>query len=256
MEASGYDARVSLTDVVDAGRGALELIVDCAREILRRAQVTLSPLLTGRSPAPQAVDGLATPRTQGPHEVVEATKFAAGLPRAASSLGAPPAALPRAYGVNRAVLTARDPRCLFAWWEITPVSRVEVLRSLGPEAEGVREVLRIHRGIHPSSRHVDDVLLTPGAERWYLQVEPGDRWTVEVGLRTLGGRFVCLARSNSVDSPPSEPSDDTGVRWVTVGREGVTPAAPDWSGQWVPSEPASRALESFVSRSSEALPVR
>jgi hypothetical protein len=246
-----------LTDVVGAGRGALELIVDCAREIVRRAQATLSPLLAGRPPEPPApANRLAATRAQGPHEAVEATKFAAGMPGGASSLGVPAATLPRAYGVNRAVLTARDPCCLFVWWEITPVSRVEALRSLGAEAEGVREVLRVHRGIYPSCRHVDDVMLTPGAERWYVEVEPGDTWTVEVGLRTLGGRFVSLVRSNPVDSPPAEASDDTGVRWVTVGRQGATPAAPDWSGQWVPSEPANADLESFVSRSSDALPFR
>jgi hypothetical protein len=245
-----------LTDVVGAGRGALELIVDCAREIVRRAQATLSPLLTGHQPEPPvAAARVVSAAAQGPHEAVEATKFVAGMP-GGSSLGAPAATLPRAYGVNRAVLTARDPCCLFVWWEITPVSRVEALRSLGAEAEGVREVLRIHRGIYPGCRHVDDVLLTPGAERWYVEVEPGDTWTVEVGLRTLGGRFVSLVRSNPVDSPPSEPSDDTAVRWVTVGRQGATPAAPDWSGQWVPSEAASIELQPSVSRSSEALPFR
>ncbi len=247
---------MTLTDVVGAGRGALELIVDCAREIVRRAQAALSPLLAGRPPEPPAPATRQATRTQGPHEAVEATKFAAGMPGGGSSLDAPAATLPRAYGVNRAVLTARDPCCLFVWWEITPVSRVEALRSLGAEAEGVREVLRVHRGIYPNSRHVDDVLLTPGAERWYVEVEPGNTWTVEVGLRTTGGRFVSLVRSNPVESPPSEPSDDTGVHWVTVGRQGVTPAAPDWSGQWVPSEPASADLESSVSRSSEALPFR
>jgi hypothetical protein len=154
------------------------------------------------------------------------------------------------------VLASRDPCCLFVWWEITPVSRVEALRALGPEAEGAREVLRVHRGVYPSCRHVDDVLLTPGAERWYVEVEPGDTWTVEIGLRTPGGRFVSLVRSNPVESPPAEPSADTAVRWVTVGRQGATPAAPAWSGQWVSSEPAAAELESSASRSSEALPFR
>jgi hypothetical protein len=247
---------VTLTDVVGAGRGALELIVDCAREILRRAQATLSPLMAGRQSEPPASTARLAATTQGPHEAVEATKFVAGTPGGGASLGAPAATLPRAYGVNRAVLTARDPCCLFVWWEITPVSRVEALRSLGAEAEGAREVLRVHRGIYPGCRHVDEVLLTPGAERWYVEVEPGDTWTVEVGLRTLGGRFVSLVRSNPVDSPPAEPSDDTAVRWVTVGRQGVTPAAPDWSGQWVPTEASSADLEPSVSRSSEALPFR
>ncbi len=112
---------MTLTDVVGAGRGALELIVDCAREIVRRAQATLSPLLTGRQPEPPASTARLAKAAQGPHEAVEATKFVAGSPGGGSSLGAASATLPRAYGVNRAVLTARDPCCLFVWWEITPV---------------------------------------------------------------------------------------------------------------------------------------
>lgn len=252
---------MTLTDVVGAGRGALQLIADCARAIVRRAQETLVPLFSGRPSEPADGSVRTAPRAaQGPHEDVEATKFfAGGVPAPAQQQGPlapPPAALPRAYGVNRAVLTARDPCCLFAWWEITPVSRVEALRSLGHEAEGAREVLRVHRGVYPSCRHVDDVLLTPGAERWYVEVEPGDTWTVEIGLRTPGGRFVSLVRSNPVESPPAEPSADTAVRWVTVGRHGATVASPEWSGQWVPTEATSVELEPSASRSSEALPFR
>lgn len=249
---------VSLTDVVGAGRGALELIAECARVVVRRAQEALVPFWYGRpaeSPPPPAIAPPTT--TQGPHEAVEATKFfAGGHPASSGPLGPAAATLPRAYGVNRAVLTSRDPCCLFVWWEITPVSRVEALRALGPEGEGAREVLRVHRGLHPSFRHVDDVLLTPGAERWYVEVEPGDTWTVEIGLRTQGGRFVSLVRSNPVASPPSEPSADTAVRWVTVGRQGATPATPEWSGQWLPSDVANVDFEPSASRSSEALPFR
>ncbi len=247
---------MSLTDVVSAGRGALELIVACAQEVFRRAQAGLEPFLHGVPPEVAPTRPENHPPSQGPHEAVEATKFSAGNgPAPAGPQTADTGTLPRAYGVNRAVLTARDPCCLFVWWEIMPVTRVEALRSLGSEAERVTEVLRLHRGEQPHSRVVADLPLTPGAERWYVEVEPDDTWSVEVGLRAPSGRFVCLVRSNSTVSPPAHPSSDTSVRWVTMSRQGTAPASAEWSGQWVASEPVTFSSPA-PSGSSDALPFR
>jgi hypothetical protein len=248
-----------LTDVVSAGRGALELIVSCAQEIFRRAQASLEPFLHGIPPVDAPAPPVGRSTSQGPHEAVEATKFFAGsIPASAAPAGpqaTETASLPRAYGMNRAVLTARDPCCLFVWWEIMPVTRVEALRSLGSEAEHVAEVLRLHRGVHPNGRVVADLPLTPGAERWYVEVEPDDTWSVEVGLRAPSGRFVCLVRSNAVASPPAQASDDTSVRWVTMGRQGSAPASAEWSGQWLASDTTTFPSPA-PSGSSDALPFR
>lgn len=250
---------MSLTDVVSAGRGALELIVSCAQEVFRRVQAGLEPFLHGVPAEDAPTPAAERPASQGPHEAVEATKFFAGSVPASVAppgpQGVETATLPRAYGMNRAVLTARDPCCLFVWWEIMPVTRVEALRSLGAEAERVAEVLRLHRGAAPHSRMVADLPLTPGAERWYVEVEPDDTWSVEVGLRAPSGRFVCLVRSNPVASPPAHPSADTSVRWVTMSRQGAAPAADEWSGQWVQSDPTSFPSPAPAG-SSDALPFR
>jgi len=200
--------------------------------------------------------------------------------RARSDESRPPAPvdgeLPRAYGQSRAVLMARDPWWLFAHWEVPPVRRVEVLRALGVEGEGTREVLRVYEVAADSSASWD-IELPPGAERTDIHVDrPGRSYRVEIGLRTAAGRFVCLVTSNLVVAPAAEPSRDTSVRWVTVAdARRVISSSADWSGRRVPaattatalapagatapdSTPAPRSSEGLPAgpRASDALPVR
>src|SRR5262249_50188095 len=180
--------------------------------------------------------------------------------------GGPPAAvegeLPLAYGQSRAVLVARDPWWLFAHWEGPPVRRVEVLRALGIEGEGTREVLRVYEVAADSSASWD-IDLEPGAERIDVHVgRPERTYRVEVGLRTATGQFVCLVTSNQASTPPAAPSHDTTVRWVTVRHDGSTAdSAGDWSGRRVPVPSTATALEptgqtdvGASPRSSESLP--
>ena len=244
--------------------GALELARDLVEATSRRLQEHLAPLLErlyaliqGRfaaRPAQIASDANATPRRRP-----DALEQAVGH-------GGPPAAvegeLPLAYGQSRAVLVARDPWWLFAHWEVPPVRRVEVLRALGIEGEGTREVLRVYEVAADSSASWD-VDLEPGAERADVHVGRPDRtYRVEVGLRTAAGRFICLVTSNQASTPPAAPSRDTTVSWVTVGRDGSTAdSASDWSGRRVPVSSTATTLEPTGQpeivvgpRSSESLP--
>jgi hypothetical protein len=136
---------------------------------------------------------------------------------------------------NRAVLLARDPHSLFVHWEIHPVRRIETLRAMGADGETAREVLRVFE-IDTMPPYWQDVEIDPGAERAYAGVDPGRSYRVEVGLRTASGRFVALATSNTVTTPPVEPSPDTAVHWVVL-EQGQPPrqaAAPEtWTGQRV-----------------------
>lgn len=159
------------------------------------------------------------------------------------------------------VLLARDPWTLFAHWEISPVRRVEVLRSLGEEGEHAQEILRLYEtGRIPHTSR--DIMLAPGAGRAQVEVEhPGRPYRVEVGLRTASGRFVPLAASNVASTPAAHPSDDTSVRWVTLGPDGAAgEVAVAWSGRRVTTTDTATALDSSARAlsgrpgSSEALP--
>src|SRR5262249_12828065 len=179
---------------------------------------------SGREPA--AAD---TAETSGPQEEVEGAKYYLGpAGEGRSEIGAPAvvdretAELPRSYGADRIVLLPRDPWWSFTYWEITPTTRVQGLRALGGEAEGAREVLRVYDVTFITFTGDNawlsfDVELPPGADHWYLNVgRPAASFCVEIGLRTPGGRFLPLARSNAITTPRTSPSPDTTVRWVDL----------------------------------------
>ena len=128
------------------------------------------------------------------------------------------------------MLLARDPWWLFAHWEISPVERIEALRALGAEGEGVGEVLRVH-GPEGDGLPPRDIDLEPGAGRIHFRVDhPGRTYRVEVGLRTPSARFVALVSSSAVTTPPAAPSSDLGVRWVAVGERHARSDVPaTWS---------------------------
>jgi hypothetical protein len=251
---------------------ALEMLRELVESTSRRLQEHLAPFL-------ERLHALARGRS-AVSQLPAPANSTAGPPGGGSEDARPPAAvdgeLPRAYGQSRAVLMARDPWWLFAHWEVPPVRRVEVLRALGVEGEGTREVLRVYEVAADSSASWD-IDLPPGAERTDIHVDrPGRSYRVEIGLRTAAGRFVCLVTSNLVAAPPAEPSRDTAVHWVTVaeGRRAIS-AAGDWSGRRVPaattatalvpagaaapdSTPAPRSSEGLPAgpRASDALPLR
>lgn len=145
---------------------------------------------------------------------------------------------------NRAVLLARDPHSLFVHWEIHPVRRVETLRAMGADGETACEILRVFE-IDTMPPFWQDVEIDPGAERAYASVDPERAYRVEVGLRTASGRFVALAMSNTVTTPPATPSADTAVHWVVLEegqpREVAPPAS--WTGQRLAPASTATALD-------------
>jgi hypothetical protein len=218
-----------LGDVFGIGAGLAAGLLDCAWRVVRDVSAPLATPLArlvqgdGHIPRPAPADS----RPGGPQERIEDAKFFTG------HTAAPPAAvdreagtLPRAYGFDRAVLVPRDPWWLFAYWEITPLTRVTALRALGEEAEGASEMLRLHADAD-GGPVVVDVALPSGTERWHLEAgRPATRFRVEVGLRTRSGRFVPLVASGVVDTPPAGPSADTTVRWLDVDRDGAPVSVP------------------------------
>ncbi|HUE29733.1 MAG TPA: DUF4912 domain-containing protein [Verrucomicrobiae bacterium] len=228
----------------------LELVggwLDCGRSVARRigAQV-VDPLarLAGLGPAPRTPAGDPPPTDEPdggeaePQSRVEEAKYYLGPPHAPAARYADRESgeLPRAYGYDRVVLLPRDPWWVFAYWEITPTTRVQALRALGAEAEDARELLRVYDVTFitftgDNAWQSFDVELPPGADRWYLKVaRPAASFCVEIGLATPGGRFLPLARSNVVTTPRATPSPDTTVRWVEITPGAVRETARAWEG--------------------------
>ena len=201
----------------------------------------------GRSHSP--TPPVSQPPSPRPEEQAREAKYYLGTERLAVPAPSPratvpvtlvdrePGDLPRAYGRDRLVLLVRDPWWLFAYWELTPTSRIETLRNLGAEAEGAVEVLRVY-----DVTFIDftgnnawtsiDIEPTPGAESWYINVwKPAASYCAEIGVRTRAGGFVPIMRSNTVTTSRPQPSPDTTVRWVVLRPRGLTvEGGESWDG--------------------------
>jgi len=246
---------VTIGDVGEAGRASLGALADLVRSAARLVQAEIE---TVAGPVLRAAERLAPRRTHdhpepvapfgqpggGAQEQVEEAKYYVGAPIGRPVVDREVGELPRSYGTDRLVLLPRDPWWLFAYWEITPASRVEALRALGDEAAGTREVLRVYdvTFIEFDGQNAwswFDVDFAPGAESWYVNVgKPATSYCAELGLRTASGRFLPLVRAATVQTPSSQPAPEAQVRWATLkptagGSPGVA-----WSGRYVPTDPA------------------
>jgi hypothetical protein len=108
----------------------------------------------------------------------------------------------------------RDPWWLYAYWEVRPEAERAARSQLRPEdVAGLQSVLRIYdvtddalAGRTPSHRF--DIRLSGLATDWHIQTDaPNRTFFAEIGLLTRTGRFLALARSNRVTTPPNGPSE-------------------------------------------------
>ncbi|MEA5450954.1 DUF4912 domain-containing protein [Leptolyngbya sp. CCNP1308] len=129
--------------------------------------------------------------------------------------GLPP--LPDGYGDSRIVLMPRDPQWAYAYWD-TPHTHKEELRRQGGEHLALR--LYDVTGINLDSQaphSLQQVGCDEMAREWYMQIPVSDRdYQAEIGYLTGDGRWLVLARSNTIRIPPVYPSDWTEEHFLTV----------------------------------------
>jgi len=129
--------------------------------------------------------------------------------------GLPP--LPDGYGESRIVLMPRDPQWAYAYWD-TPDGHKAELRSQGGERLALRlydvtDIDLSQQAPHSMQQFDCDEL----ARHWYLPIPISDRdYQVEIGYLTGDGRWLVLARSNTVRIPPVYPSDWSEDHFMTL----------------------------------------
>jgi hypothetical protein len=142
-------------------------------------------------------------------------KFALGAAPPEQHFAATPTHLPEAYGTQRLFLTARDSNWIYARWDFTQkqlshYNRLSadqhlVLRMHTVEAKGA-PVSETH--VHPESRH------------WFVHVEkPGAQYAAELGYyrdSEQGRRWMPVAKSDPVFTPPASLSPNTRVEFATI----------------------------------------
>ncbi len=134
--------------------------------------------------------------------------------------GAP---LPKRYGRDKFVLLTRDPRWLFAYWELTTETEKKIFRKFGPDVEGGRKVLRVFDVTGREDENANDLFdlqIHPDASSWYIHLPTAGRaWRVELGVLGKSGRFYKLFGSSTVKTPRKSVSSVVDEKFRTLDEE-------------------------------------
>ena len=247
--------------------GAAERLAGAVRRhVLAAAQASLRALreLLVQPPAPESAARRAadidTPpsRAAANDRTNPAPSERAGRPRgealanpSAAELLRSDATLPDSYGSDRLVLLARDPQCLYAYWDLSDGHCRSVRDQAG--SNRLRIVLRTYDVTQVSfdakaPRPFQDFAVAGEACSVYAYVgKPAACFVAEVGYLRPDGVFFPLARSQPVWTPRTDQPGAAPGRWMTVGwrerREAgeVVPSATTGSSSTDPSAAESLA---------------
>ena len=172
-----------------------------------------------RAPAPQA----------SPDEGRSAQEREAETARGTAALESQWEELPDSDEETKVVLLPVNPYLVHVYWGIATNDREELERAFrrpGPRAQPVLRFYDITQvnfdGTNtPGSFEVEIDLR---ARNWYVHLEsPAKSYCIDLGLRTAGGGFHRLARSNVAQTPRASPSDNVEESYLLV--EGDYPRA-------------------------------
>jgi hypothetical protein len=120
--------------------------------------------------------------------------------------------LPLGYAKDRMVILTRDPRWLYVYWELS--------RQKASNLGGAAKILRVYDVTQvifdgTNARSFFDVEIPGQVDNWYIDTrQPSRSWCVELGVRTVDGKFRALLRSNITTTPLNGPSDVTDEEWM------------------------------------------
>ena len=122
---------------------------------------------------------------------------------------------------NRAVLMARGPHWLHAFWEITSGSVQRVKATMGTKWHTAVPVLRVlevfgDKGETPSERIFREIQIHGGVKNWFIDMLKPMPCRVEVGYKTRCGKFYKLCRSNRIAAVPIGRGDSLDMHWKDI----------------------------------------
>jgi uncharacterized protein len=126
---------------------------------------------------------------------------------------------------DRLVVMVRDPYWLHAYWELSRKSIERARVALGQYWHAATPALRLYEvlrdGTTNSTRQpIRDVEIHGGVSNWYIDVNsPPKSYQIDIGYKSLGGRFFCLARSNVVSTPRPNGGDSFDKNWADVAKD-------------------------------------
>jgi len=155
----------------------------------------------------------ATPKA--PQQADQLMNRLAAAKNLASSNSGP---APKSSRADRLVVMVRDPYWLHANWELSQRSIHRARVAMGGNWYQAHPILRLFQvDDDNSSLWVRDISIHGGVNHWYLDVqEPPLSYRLEIGYLSADNSFYCLARSNTVTTPPAGTSDAVDKNWADV----------------------------------------
>jgi hypothetical protein len=122
------------------------------------------------------------------------------------------AELPESYGTQRLLLTARDPRWLYAHWDFS----LEQLRRYNARSACKHLVLRVYKDSVEGVPH-REIHVHPESRSWFVEVgEASRRYIGELGYPMPEGGWVSLATSAATVTPSDTVSGDVSAWFETL----------------------------------------
>jgi len=146
---------------------------------------------------------------------------------------------------DRLVVMVRDPYWLHAFWELAEQSVERAQAAMGTRWHGAQPTLRLFQTEEAgASTFSKDITIHGGVNNWYVDVQnPPCDFRMEIGYLAEDSTFYCLARSNTVQTPPAGTSDALDDNWSDVSEQADRIYA--MSGGYSPSG-TSRELQELL----------
>lgn len=123
---------------------------------------------------------------------------------------------------DRLVVMVRGPFWLHATWDLTPAGVQRAQAALGQDWHSAKPILRLIQlssaGSSTSSERIArDIPIHGGVKNWFIDVnKPPQTYRIEIGYLSERGKFFCLARSNTVTTPPAQNGDSLDTHWGDI----------------------------------------
>ncbi len=139
-------------------------------------------------------------------------KYALGPTASTGQFGHEEGGLPEAYGTGKLMLAARDPRWLYAHWDLT----LEQQRRYNALSADHHLVVRVYPGT-AEARPEREVHVHPESRHWFIHVgRAGTEYVAKLGYYRPRRRWVTIATSPPAVTPAATASTDQTVRFATI----------------------------------------
>lgn len=131
-------------------------------------------------------------------------------------------------GGDRFIAIPRDPSTLFAYWDLSADVIEQVETRIGKAT--LAASTWIIRLTHLGTSAVSNVPIDPDADNWYITVQAGASYEVELGVLRQEGDFHCVYANPPVRMPNATISTTVDRQWMIPEEDYLKLLSLGWAG--------------------------